>query len=74
LCGQSRVKDEPSILGVVDLNRHGRIVAADFSLSAREHVVALPSGFGEPTPLERAVRPARDVAGRLRRGARRQGK
>ncbi len=73
LGAQSRAKDEPSLVGTVDVNRFGRIVAADFSPERRDSVVPLPEGFGEVTPVDRAVERARHVAGRAVRGARRPG-
>ena len=71
LGAQSRAKDEPSLVGTVDVNRFGRIIEADFSPDRRESVVPLPEGFGEVTPVDRAVERARHVAGRAVRGARR---
>ena len=73
LAAQSRAKDEPSLVGTVDVNRFGRIVEADFSPGRRESVVPLPAGFGDVTPVDRAVERARYVANRAVRGTRRPG-
>jgi hypothetical protein len=71
LGAQSRAKDKPLYLGVVDLDRRGRITAADFSPSQREAVVALPPRFGQPNVAQRAYGLLRRVARRSIRGAKR---
>jgi len=63
---QSRARDEPSLVGVVDINRIGRIVAADFSAAQRAAVVALPGGFGKVGPFMRVVKAIRRRVARLR--------
>jgi poly(ribitol-phosphate) beta-N-acetylglucosaminyltransferase len=61
---RSRAKDEPLLFGIVDVDRHGRIVSADFDPSHRRDIAPMPPHYGR-RPL--AVR----VKGRIRRGMRR---
>lgn len=70
LTAQSRARDEPSLVGVVDVNRYGRIVAADFGPERREAVVPLPGDFGKVGLVWRATAVLRGVVGRLARALR----
>jgi poly(ribitol-phosphate) beta-N-acetylglucosaminyltransferase len=69
LGAQSRARDTPSLMGVVDVDRRGRISAADFDPALRDGVVPLPPRYGKPTAPRRFVRRVRGLASRvLRRG------
>jgi hypothetical protein len=70
MSAQSRARDDPSLLGVVELNRHGRIVAADFSLAQRESVVPLPSRYGKRSLVQLIGSPAARLVRRVRRATR----
>jgi glycosyltransferase involved in cell wall biosynthesis len=71
LGAQSRAKDEPSVVGTVDIDRHGRVIAADFSPAARGEAPPLPRRFGTTTIVDRGTIVARRAAARARRVARR---
>jgi poly(ribitol-phosphate) beta-N-acetylglucosaminyltransferase len=69
LGAQSRARDKPSLMGVVDVDRRGQIIAADFDPAFREGVVPLPARYGVPPATQRINRRVRRLAHRLlRRG------
>lgn len=65
-----RAKAAPVRLGTVDVDAHGRIVAADFDGAVRRNAQPLPRAYGPPSIAVRAKRRARRAARQLTRGSR----
>lgn len=58
LAGDTRGARGRVLLGVVDVDARGRIVAADFDPARRQEVVPLPPGYGRRSALNRVRRRA----------------
>lgn len=67
LGAKSRATDKPSLLGTVDVDRHGRIIAADFDPAQRDAVVPLPRNYGKHSAAQRGNRWIRRLARRVLR-------